>query len=463
MAFLSRSLFVLGLCFLAFVWGVVAVTKQVFPYRYVQHVLIGIDAWKKMEEARLPQHVIAPVPDATGPSPARTLAPGGSDDLILMTGGFFERQDVCASFGCMAMIMDRDGQVLHSWEADPAALFTPEKFVNFTGQPDPLNMNVQGVDIDGEGNLIVVFQGRNIFPYQVGIAKFDWGGKLLWQRMDNSHHWPTVGADGRIYVPISRIIRNETHVAETAEPIDCKGGAIFGEGVQILAPDGTELHRFWMTDTIVESDMQGLAYSVRTDCDPYHVNGIALLTPQAAERLPEGRAGDLLVSLRSSSSLVVMDAVTGEIKHVTAGPMVAQHSPHVLPDGSFAVFDNLGSHDTPGGSRVLRIDPETENSDTIFPTIESAAGWDLSSTAQGQINFSDDGRRMLVASTLEGVVYEVDVATGKVLWDYTSISDMRPYLKMTGQAADAGHFFRMQTQGARYVKAADFERFSHKG
>ncbi|WP_284163701.1 arylsulfotransferase family protein [Frigidibacter sp. SD6-1] len=463
MASLSKLLFVVGLCFLTFVWGVVATTKQVFPYRYVQHVLTGIDAWKKMEKTRLPQHVIGPAPDASGPSPVRALATSGSDDLILMTGGFFERQDICPSFGCMAAIMDRSGKVLHSWQADPAILFATEKFADFTGQPDPLNMNVQGVDIDGDGNLIVVFQGRNIFPYQVGIAKFGWDGGLLWQRMDNSHHWPTVGPDGRIYVPISRIARDETHVAGTSEPLDCKGGAVFEEGVQILAPDGTELHRFWMADAVLASDMQGLAYSVRTDCDPYHVNGITLLTPVAAQKLPGTQAGDLVVSLRSSSSLVVMDAETGEIKHVTVGPMVAQHSPHVLPDGSFAVFDNLGSHDTPGGSRVLRLDPVTGRSETIFPIAENAAGWGLNSNAQGQISFSDDGTRMLVASTLEGLVYEVEVATGRALWEYRSISDMRPYLEMTGQSPGTDRFFRLQTQGARFVRAADYERFAARG
>ncbi|MCY1126856.1 hypothetical protein OU426_08325 [Frigidibacter sp. RF13] len=412
---------------------------------------------------RLPSHAIRPEPDATGPSTARSLAPTSSDDLILMTAGFSERQDICPSFGCMAMIIDRTGQVRHSWETDPSALFTKENFATFTGQPNLQNIYVQGSTLDSRGNLIVTFQGRNVFPYQVGIAKFDWDGNLLWARTDNSHHWPTVGDDGRIYVPVSHITRDETHVAATSVPLDCKGGAVYEEGVQVLAPDGNELHRFWMSDAVIASDTQGLAYSVRNDCDPYHVNGIALLTPAAAAKLPGTRAGDLVVSLRSSSSLVVMDVETGKIEHVTAGPMVAQHSPRVMPDGSFAVFDNLGSHDTPGGSRVLRIDPETGNSDRLFPTIENAVGWDLGSGAQGEINLSDDGQRMLVASTLEGVVYEVEVATGGVLWDYTSISDLRPYFEMAGQSPGTDRFFRMQTQGAAYVKASDFARFAGQG
>ena len=78
---------------------------------------------------------------------------------------------------------------------------------------------------------------NNIYPYQVGIAKFSWSGTLLWAKVDSSHHWPTVGADGRIYVPIARIETGQTTVADTSEPLVCKGEALFQEGVQ-----GTRRH-----------------------------------------------------------------------------------------------------------------------------------------------------------------------------------------------------------------------------
>lgn len=463
MSLFNKLALVLGLCFLTFVWGVAAASKEIFPYRYILHVMAGIDAWGKMEETRLPQHVIAQESGATGPSPVKTLADGVSDDLILMTGGFFERPDICPRFGCTAMIMDHKGHVLHAWEADPTTLFPSEKFKGFTGQPDPLNMSVQGVDIDEDGNLIVVFQGRNVFPYQVGIAKFRWSGELDWLRMDNSHHWPTVGPDGRIYVPVSRITRDETHVAGTSQELDCENGAVFEEGVQILAPDGTELQRFWMKDMVVASDMQGLAYAVRTDCDPYHVNGIALIPPDVAGKIPGTATGDMVVSLRSSSALVMMDAETGRIKQVTSGPMVAQHSPQVLDDGSFVVFDNLGGIDTPGGTRILKLNAVAGTDQTLFPRLSSAPLAGLQSEAQGQVTFSADEQHMLVTSTLQGIVYEVDVASGETLWEYHSVSELTPFLRLTGQKAEGAGFFRMQTQGARYFSRQAYDRLETQG
>ena len=55
--------------------------------------------------------------------------------------------------------------------------------------------------------------------------------------------------------------------------------------MQVLAPDGTEIRRFWLDDLVQSSDRQGLAYSVRDDCDPYHVNGVDVVNAAMAARL----------------------------------------------------------------------------------------------------------------------------------------------------------------------------------
>ena len=455
---LSKVTSIIGICFLCFVWGVAAASWNVFPHQQINRVQAGIDALQKMEDSTLPQHVIAVLPEAAQIDPVQSFGLPSSDELILMTGGFFYRQDKCPAFGCMAFVMNHDGAVLHSWEFDPSALFTPDDFKGFTGYPDARNLNVQGVTLDQDGNLIVIFQGRNVFPYQIGIAKFSWDSKLLRIKIDNSHHWPTVGKDGRIYAPIARIDDSQTLVAGTQEPLKCKNGAVFQDGVQILSPDGELLKEFWMENVVEASDMQGLAFSVRNDCDPYHVNGIDLLNAAAVARIPGTRVGDLLVSLRASSALVVLDQDDGRIKHIVKGPMVAQHSPRVLPDGDFAVFDNLGGIDTEKGTRVIRVNSVTGLGQTIFPRDPAAPGGDLDSNAQGAINFSADGSRVLVAETLGGRVFEVDTASGKTVWQYEAVSDLAPFYTMIGEKPDAPTLARMQTQGAAFLARADFDR-----
>ncbi len=457
---IARLSFVLGLCFLAFVWGVAASTWKIFPHRQISHVLDGLDAWNKFDDRNLPLNVIGPAEGAKSTDPVQDFAASGSDDLVLMTGGFFFRQDVCPTFGCMAYIMDHTGKIAHSWEYDPDQLFTDADFARFKGERSILNLNVQGVDIGTDGSLIVVFQGKNLFPYQIGVAKFDWSGKLLWVRIDNSHHWPKVSKDGLIFTPIARIVTNDQSVADTREPLKCKTGAVFQEGVQVLSPDGREIHRFWMDELVQKSDMQGLEYSVRNDCDPFHVNGIDLLNDAATARIPGTKAGDLLVSLRSSSALVVLDQNDGHIEKIISGPMVAQHSPRVLPDGRIAVFDNLGGLDTKNGSRVLVIDPLSGEDHTIFPVLPGQPGDDLLAEQQGAINFSADGKRVLIAETVGGRVFEAEVGSGRTLWQMNAISDLRPFQKLTGQTDGKPNLMRVHTQGAQYVTLADLRRWS---
>lgn len=447
---------------LAFGYGIATIKWKVFPYRFLTRIEAGVVALTKFEDTRFPQHVIRSLADATAPDPVALLADSRPDDLILMTGGFFYRMDLCPDFGCIAYVIDRDGTVLHTWEADPTRMFTEETLAAFSGFPGAQNINVQGIAIGPDGALTVTFQGRNVFPYQIAVAQFDWEGDLRWIRINKSHHWPSVGPDGRVYVPIARIKHGQGFVAGTKEKLDCRFGAVFQEGVAILSPEGRTLREFWMEDVVKAHDMQGLAYAVRDDCDPYHVNHVSLLNEAAAARMPGTRRGDLLVSLRSTSSLVVLDQDTGMVITVLFGPMVAQHSAVPLPDGSIAMFDNLGGIDTLRGTRILRIVPNAPGlgSETLFPRHKTGTGANLLSVAQGAVRFSKDGTRGLIAETLGGRVIEFDVKSGQALWSMRSISDLSPYLEWLGETPGGPEYALLQTQGADYVSRADVERWS---
>ncbi|SPH24160.1 hypothetical protein DEA8626_03209 [Defluviimonas aquaemixtae] len=438
----------------AFSWGVATIKWKLFPHDQLVYLESGFDALTKLDRTKWPHPMIELAPDAQRVDPVLLLGPEPAGDVILMTGGFQYRRDLCPEFGCLAWVMERDGKVLHRWQYDPSKLFDEEKLSGHDGERDVSNIYVQGADIDPDGNLIVTFQTRNMYPYQLAVARFDW------IRIDDSHHWPTAGPDGRIYVPMARIERDRAYVAGTKEKLDCKFGAVFQEGVRILSPEGQVLREFWLDEAVRRSDMQGLAYSVRNDCDPYHVNGIALVNEAAAARLEDAREGDLLVSLRSSSALVLLDQDDGRIKHVLTGPMVAQHSPRFLPDGDVVVFDNLGGIDTKAGTRILKLDLVTGEPETLFPRHTDMAGYDLFSEAQGDVELSDDGRRALVAETLGGRVIEFDTISGKPIWSYRSISDVAPYYADEGDRREGPVLALMQTQGARYISRSMLRRLN---
>jgi hypothetical protein len=443
--------------FLAFVWGAVAVKLDVFPNRYIGRIEAGLVAWRKMEAKRYPQHMIRLAGESDRERIELATAQRNGE-LILMTGGFYYRPDLCPDFGCMAYVMTREGEVLKTWEYDPARLFTKDSLAGYSSFPGAENVNVQGASMTPDGDLVVTFQARNVFPYQIGIAKFSWYGELVWLRINRAHHWAKVGPDGRIYVPVARVSTAAPTVAATQEKNTCQFGAVFDEGVLVMSSGGEVLKEFWIDDLVRKSDRQGLVYAVRDDCDPHHVNYAVPINAAAAARMPGTREGDILVSLRSSSSLVVIDQDSGLIRKIVFGPMVAQHSPQVLPDGRIAVFDNLGGVDTAKGSRVLIIDPATGAAETLFPRTKDGPGADFFSEAAGHVEFCADGKHALIAETLGGRVFEVEVATGKVTWIYKSLSDVSLYLRAAGEDAEAPVMGVMHTRAAEFLTETDFAR-----
>lgn len=390
----------------------------------------------------------------------RRLEGSPERDVILVTGGFFEQPQLCPHHGCLAWLMSRSGEILHTWEVDPNSIFTAAELSAHSGFPTPENLNVQGVDLAPDGGLVLTLQGRNMFPYYVGVVRLDYDGNIVWKFADYSHHWPTVLSNGDVVVPKAEILQPvPTVVGDTAVPSECGGtvGAIYQEGMRIRDQGGKILRELMFEDLLISNDLKGLIYAVRDDCDPYHINGIAELNANAARHVAGASPGDLVVSLRSPSALLIVDRTENVIHDIITGPMVAQHSPVVFADGRIGVFDNLGGEPKNGGSRILAFDLEHDTHEVLYP--RPGNGGHLSSPEQGSVRISADGTRALIGETLTGRLIEVDLTNGRLLWEFENFTDLALYNGLTS-SPPKHHGALMNAQGAHYVP---LEWLSSKG
>jgi hypothetical protein len=371
---------------------------------------------------------------------------------VLVTGGPYQLMQRCPTWGCMAWITDRAGRILHSWEVDLDALW--DGLSGVSGDVNPLSLYPVGMALRANGSLVVSFQGRETYPVHIGIASFDREGAILWKRFDRSHHWIAMDAKKRIYTPFSTPLTN-LQVGATAVDLDCRAGVTDFDAIRVLSPKGEPLREIPVVDAFLRSGRTGWFYNVRDGCNPVHLNSIALAPPAAAQAIPGAVEGDLLISLRETNTVALLDGTTGEVKYAHSGYTAAQHSPQFLPDGTVLVFDNLGGERRLGGTRVVRLDLVTGEARTVFPNDESEALLPVKSETAGHLDVSRDGRRALVSVTHQGRIVEIDVESGAPLWVYDNTHDIAPFLEASRMARDhAGA--RFATYGAYYVDEPDF-------
>jgi hypothetical protein len=450
---MERVLFALALCALSFAYGAATVYLEIFPYRWLKEAKLGWEAWAKVGAERLPK-AFERFEEGAAPQPqARRLAPRAGAEHVLVSGGPYQLMERCPTFGCIAWISDREGRIVHAWEVDLDE--ARAGLAGISGEVNRLSVYPVGMALGEDGSLVITFQGRDTYPIYLGLIKVDRRGRILWKRFDHSHHWPAMDAAGRIYAPYWRAAKDLKHAGGSAVGFACRGGEASLDAIRVLSAEGKPLREIALLDALVRAGFGGLFYGLRDGCDPTHLNSVALLPPAAAKALPGTAAGDLLVSLRETNTVALLDANDGAVKYLVTGRTAAQHSPQFLPDGSVLVFDNLGGERSRGGSRVVRLDLVTGTARTVFPRGEGALP--MRSETAGHINVAEDGERALVSITHQGRIVEIDVATGEPLWAYENTHDIGAFLKASG--IDAGMpRARFATYGAYYVRNLDFLR-----
>ena len=451
---MERALFIAGIALIGFLYGAFTVQYQVFPYSLLKEAKLGLAAWAAVDRnnSRFPKAFERFEKDAPAHPHAKQLAAGSGSEQTLVTGGPFQLMERCPRWGCIAWIADRDGSVLHTWEVDLDQLW--QGLSGISGDVNMLSLYPVGMVLGADGSLVVSFQGRETYPVQIGIAKIGRDGRILWKRFDGSHHWITADAAGNIYAPFVGF-QDGKYVGQTAVDLPCSSGPSGSDYIRVLDPDGKPLRQVPIMDAFLRAGYPGHFYSLRDACDPTHLNSIALAPASLEDKLPGAAAGDLLVSLRETNTVALLDGKTGALKHAVSGRTAAQHSAQFLPDGTVLAFDNLGGERSRGGSRVVRLDLVKRTAETVFPRDNAKDLLPVQSTRAGQIDVSSDGRRALVAITHQGRIVEIDVESGTPLWVYENTHDIGAFLE-ANRISRQDTRARFATYGAYYVGSASF-------
>jgi hypothetical protein len=367
--------------------------------------------------------------------------------------------------GPEALLLDMRGSVVHRWKMPsrrpwPAVQDVPDPFVD-----EPIHW--ERCHLFANGDVLAMCCNGVGSPYGYGLAKFDRDSNLLWGHAGFVHHDFDVGEDGRVYVLAHR--RN----AETKphDGLEAVPSPYLADDLLILSPEGKELDRlpileafrdspYFLTvlsetgpDPVAPFQPFALLHSRNRPFPPgfpgqtrghlppgglpqpggmplpagvppppddralqsqpadiLHTNSVKVLRKELAPHFPLFKPGQILLSLRSPSTVAVLDLQTRAVVWAARGVWRAQHDANFLDNGHLLLFDNLGSAH---GSRVLEYDPITQGIAWAYPDATSPGPCDA---FRGAAQRLPNGNTLIAQPSLCRLV-EV-TGTREVVWEW---------------------------------------------
>jgi hypothetical protein len=464
----GMTLFVASLCFVAFVYGVATAYFNLWPNAFLtdaKNALIAVIAIAEDEtkSKKVPSLELIEPDGYTRPTVIAHTDPATPENgYVFVDGGNNQLRSHCPEHGCIAWLMDRTGEIAHIWDIGPELLWRDLEQV--AGYDLAENAYSVGSHLYTNGDLIVIYQGWNTFPYGLGIARFDKDSNLLWKKENFSHHWISVDDSGLIYASTFREIDIPHQLGNTHLQLSCPQGAMYEDVIVVLDANGTLLDEISVIDAFVKSGYSGAIFEhkhpdyplplVDAECDPTHLNDVRVISAADAASSTILNAGDLLVSLRSTNTVAVIDGVSKRVKWLSAGRTVQQHSPRYLGNDQLIIFDNLGGRQSQGGSQLVRLNMLNDAAEVLFPLADTPDDINFLSATAGHIALNADNSRAIVSLTRQGRSLEIELATGRVLWEYINTHNVTGIVSSEN---DAPVYARFATQTLSYVDDPAFE------
>jgi hypothetical protein len=138
------------------------------------------------------------------------------------------------------------------------------------------------------------------------------------------HHTKELDHEGDIWVPSVKYPHSFEQLSKFRDDTITK-----------ISPSGDVLFKKSVAEILVENGYQGL-FAVGDDPDPIHLNAIQ----PALTDSKFWNKGDLLMSLRSRSTVMLYRPSTNKIIWLKTGPWMNQHDPNFVDDHTISIFGN---------------------------------------------------------------------------------------------------------------------------
>lgn len=409
----EKTVFVISLCVLTFLYGYGARTYNLFPDDWL------MAAWQQGRTAVIKYQQ----EDLGEPVYAEKGIVVNQQDKVHQPGAILTR---FASEGVDLglALMNMRGKNLHVWSLNREKLASI--FDNFPAKEQGVP-SLHGGSMLPNGDLVLNIShiGKGVLDYQ-GAVRVNSCGKILWSLQENTHHSVNITDRGTFWMPST----SDEPIKGSEEYPDGHPGLdepVYQEYMLHVSSDGEVLDRINVLDVIYNNELaryiaklqEWRGSDILGYTDVAHMNEVDPLPEQLADDFPLFEAGDLMVSLRNLDLVFVVDPETQNVKWHAADPFLRQHDPDWMKGGWVGVFDNnwdgtkRGS--ILGGSRLIALQPHTDSTRVLFPTEQFQRGPFYTKNG-GRWEKLDNGNLHIYEQHPRRII-EVD-STGQVVWDW---------------------------------------------
>ncbi|MFC1843334.1 arylsulfotransferase family protein [Thermodesulfobacteriota bacterium] len=255
--------------------------------------------------------------------------------------------------------------------------------------------------------------GNLLTSHNVPVLKSDLCSHLtIFKDDDLYHHAIEMDADGNFW--ISKFIEPKNVKLES-------NGKFMDDAITLLNPDGTILFEKSIGQIFKDNGMEAMAYGGPETDDPTHLNDIQPVLKDS----PYWKKGDVFISLRNQSMLMLYRPSTNKLLWYQQGPWLHQHDVDIVDNHTIALFNNnqtiLGMK---GTNQIIMYDFQskriTKPFETAFGTLE------IHTPVEGLFDLVNDNE-IFVEETLSGRLLQFD-KNGSIFWQYINrASDGKVY------------------------------------
>jgi hypothetical protein len=316
--------------------------------------------------------------------------------LLLPRYSAEDKQDI------IELIRLQDYKVLHKWIPSIEELRRRTNVIIIEGE------NILSHPILLKNGEIVFHMSRG-FSWGGALVKIDRKGGVVWAIDGYFHHSIELDHEGNILV----CFNNKPSL------VDFPVKEYWDNGYAVVSQDGKLLKTYSVAKMMIDNGYKAMFVgSGAFEADRAHINDVQPIYKD----IGSAKKGDVAISLRNFSTILLFRPSTEKIVWIKTGPWVNQHDVNLLEDGGFSVFGNdyyrIGEHPSLRMNEISEVYfyyPDASEVKTPYTNIFKKAR--MSSAVGGRSTVLDNGDVFVEAYTQRRLLR---VSAGKVRWEYVN-------------------------------------------